>query len=57
MSLIKTCDLQKIMATNISIENVLDSIDIESIEDHTIKVICRTIKTSIEILKQHISEN
>jgi hypothetical protein len=34
------------------VEKSLDMIDIESIEDHTIKVICRTIKYSSEELEK-----
>lgn len=33
------------------VEKALDGIDIESIEDKTIKIICRTIKSSCETLK------
>lgn len=37
-----------------SIASVISSIDIESIEDHHTRVIARTIKNSIDSLREHL---
>ena len=39
------------------IEIAFNCIDIESITDEKTKIICRTIQTSIEILKKTLAEN
>jgi len=39
------------------IEDLLTSVNIEDIEDHTTKVICRTIAGSIEALTAHLDVN
>lgn len=40
----------KFLLENMHVMDALNSIDIEQIEDHTVKVICRTIATSNEAL-------
>lgn len=44
----------KLLLTDLSVYEVIDVIDIESIEDHTAKVIFRTIKGSVEAINEYL---
>lgn len=45
----------KLLLADLNIIEVLSSINIENIEDHTTKVICRTIMGSVETLHEHLN--
>lgn len=47
----------KSLTDQLNVLEVLDTIDIESIQDLNTKIICRTIKNSVETLKQHLQES
>lgn len=47
----------KALTDHLNLLEVLDTIDIESIQDLNTKIICRTIKNSVETLKQHLQES
>lgn len=43
-----------LMSKEINIIDLLGTINIEQLDDHTTKVICRTIVGSVEALKEHL---
>lgn len=45
----------KLLIRDLNVIEVLSSLNIEDIDDHTTKVICRTILGSIEALHEHIA--
>lgn len=47
----------KALTDHLNVLEVLDTIDIESIQDLNTNIICRTIKNSVETLKQHLQES
>ena len=47
----------KFLLENMHVMDALNSIDIEQIEDHTVKVIYRTIHHSVEMLDQILRVN
>jgi hypothetical protein len=52
-----TSDHLLVLINGQGIETALNCIDIESITDEKTKIICRTIQTSIEILKKTLADN
>lgn len=44
----------RLLLSDLSVFEVIDVIDIESIEDHTAKVIFRTIKGSVEAINEYL---
>lgn len=47
----------KALTEHLNVLEVLETIDIESIQDLNTKIICRTIKNSVDSLKQHLQES
>lgn len=47
----------KLLLTDLNIIDVLRTLDIENISDHTTKVICRTIIGSVDALTEHLSSS
>ena len=47
----------KFLRENMALTDILNSVDIDSIEDHTVKVIYRTIHHSVEMLDQILRVN
>lgn len=47
----------KALTENLNIVEALETIDIESIQDLNTKIICRTIKTSIDTLREYLQES
>ncbi len=45
----------KLLLTDLNTIDVLRTINIEDIEDHTTKIICRTIMGSVEALSEHLN--
>jgi hypothetical protein len=47
----------RLLLNDLSVAEVLSTLNIEDIDDHTTKVICRTIIGSIDALHEHINSN
>lgn len=47
----------RLLSQDLNLLEVLSNIDIESIEDHHTKVICRTIKGSVEALFEYLNSD